>query len=350
MSKTKSYISSILTFLVLLMNVNLATAQNLGVIQPYLILGGTQGSMIEQFNEPDAVAFMKDGRLLAGDTQNGRFKIYTFSESEITITAIGEPGNEDCQFDNSFILELANGRKIYNEVGGIACDSDENIFVVDQGNQRILVFDNQGVCLKDKTIDVKPYLVSPDSASGTTFTSIQGLLIDKNNCLYLTDTGTRRIYKFSHDGVPDPKFQFQVMDEKGYILDEPESMAINGNNLYVADENHHTIKVYDKNTGTFTGKKIGSHEIFERQVEGLAIYQNYLFALNEEGGQVLIFDLKKSAVPLIGQFGEKGKAPGNFLTPDGMAVSEDGKYIVIADQGNFRLQIFLLQPIIDALN
>jgi len=32
-----------------------------------------------------------------------------------------------------------------------------------------------------------------------------------------------------------------------------------------------------------------------------------------------------------------------------LAISKDGKYLVIADQGNFRLQVFLLEPILDSL-
>ncbi len=86
-----SFILAIL-YLVSINPKNLPNSNNLGVIQPYLILGGTQGAMIEQFNEPDAVAFTRDGRLLAGDTQNGRFKIYSISEHSLSIVTIGEPG------------------------------------------------------------------------------------------------------------------------------------------------------------------------------------------------------------------------------------------------------------------
>lgn len=329
--------------------INESMSKDLGVVKPYLILGGTQGQMIEQFNEPDAVAFMKDGRLLAGDTKNGRFKIYTLSKRSLSIATVGDPGTGDCQFDNSLEVILPNGREIYNEVQGIACNSEDEIFVVDQGNRRILVFDREGVCLKDRTIDLDPILVPPDSAQGTTYTSIQGLAIDEMDCLYLTDTGTRRIYKFRSDGTPDPGFQFQVQDENGYILNDPESMVIRGRNLFVADEGHHVIKIYDAITGKFTGKIIGHPDLFIRDVEGLAICQHYLFALNEESGQVMIFDLNNDAFPLTAQFGEKGLTPGRFLSPDGLAVSHDGKYLVVADQGNFRLQIFLLQDILEEM-
>ena len=328
---------------------NPALTKDLGVIQPYLILGGTQGKMIEQFDEPDAVAFMNDGRLLAGDTKNGRFKIYNLSERSLSIVSVGEPGTGDCQFDNSLEIILANGRKIYNEVQGIACNSEDEIFVVDQGNRRILVFDAKSICLKSRTIDLKPYLVRPDSTKGTTYTSIQGLAVDEMDNLYLTDTGTRRIYKFRTDGTMDHEFQFQLQDDNGYILIDPESMVIQGRNLFVADEGHQLIKVFDTMTGRFTGKVIGYADLFGRDVEGLAIYQDYLFAINEEVGQVMIFDLKKENVSLIGSFGKKGLTPGRFLSPDGLAVSKDGQYLVVADQGNFRLQVFQLQNILQAI-
>ncbi len=344
-----SYIMASL-LLVLLMTSNLAIAKDLGVIQPYLILGGTKGSLIEQFNEPEAVAFMKDGRLLAGDTKNGRFKIYTISDHILTIQTVGEPGRGPCQFHNSLAVILPNGRKIFNEVSGIASNSKDEIYVVDQGNRRLLVFDASGVCLKKRTIDLAPYLVPPDPAGGTSFTSIQGLAIDELDNIYLTDTGTRRIYKFRKDGTPDPKFHFQLKDANNkHILNDPESMVIRGKNLYVADENHQMIKVFDRVTGGTTGKIIGHPDLFERDVEGLAIYQDFLFAINEESGQVMIFDLIKEQAPLIGYFGKKGLAPGRFLSADGVAVSSDGKYIAVADQVNFMVQVFLLQEILEAV-
>ena len=342
-----SFISAILTLV--FFNPNLPNSNNLGVIQPYLILGGTQGAMIEQFNEPDAVAFTSDGRLLAGDTQNGRFKIYSISKHGLSIITIGEPGRGDCQFDNSLEVVLPNGRKIYNEVQGIACNSKDEIFVIDQGNRRILVFDATGKCLPQHTINLKTILVPPDSVNGTSYTSIQGITIDEQDNIYLTDTGTRRVYKFRKDGCQITEFDFQVMDKNGTILLDPESMVIHNNKLLIADEGNQIIKVYEKNTGRFTGQTIGHPDLFGRDVEGLAIYQDKLFALNEESGQVIIFDLTKDDTPVIGFFGEKGLTPGRFLSPDGLAVSRDGRYLAIADQGNFRIQVFELQNILNQL-
>ena len=119
--------------------------------------------------------------------------------------------------------------------------------------------------------------------------------------------------------------------------------------LLVADEGHQVIKIFDRMSGRFTGKTIGHRDLFGGDVEGLAKFKNYLFAVNEEFSGIAIFDLSKNGVPLIAQFGEKGLTPGRFLSPDGLAISKDGKYLVIADQGNFRLQVFLLEPILDSL-
>ncbi|MCZ6818733.1 MAG: NHL repeat-containing protein [Calditrichaeota bacterium] len=326
-----------------------ADAKDLGVIQPYLILGGTQGAMIEQFDEPDAVAFMNDGRLLAGDTLNGRFKIYTILEDGLTIKTIGTPGKGDCQFDNSLVVVFESGREIYNEVQGIACNSKDEIYIVDQGNHRIQVFGSDGACLPGRSIDLSLFLVAPDPMDGTIYTSIQGLVIGHRDHIYLTDTGTRRVYKFQPDGRPDKSFDFQAKEDGKWILEDPESMLIWDDMLLVADEGHQVIKIFDRMSGRFTGKTIGHRDLFGGDVEGLAKFENYLFAVNEEFSGIAIFDLSKNGVPLIAQFGEKGLTPGRFLSPDGLAISKDGKYLVMADQGNFRLQVFLLEPILDSL-
>lgn len=324
-------------------------AQDLGIIEPYLILGGTQGDMIEQFNEPDAVAFMHDGRLLAGDTQNGRFKIYHFSKHSLSITAVGSPGSGDCQFDNSLEVVLPNGRRIYNEVQGIACNSKDDIYVVDQGNRRIQVFDSTGTCLPERMIDLDAILVDPDPDEGTTYTSIQGLTIDAEDNIYLTDTGTRRVYKFRPDGLPDSVFVFQAKNSGDYILNDPESMVIYGDQLLIADEGNQNIKIFDRHSGEYSGKLIGHPDLFGRDVEGLAIHGDHLFALNEEFGQIVVFALDEDRTPVLGRFGQKGLNPGHFLSADGMAISDDGRYLAVADQGNFRIQIFIVADILERI-
>ncbi len=324
-------------------------AKDLGVIKPHLIIGGTHGSGPAEFNEPDAVAFSHDGRLLAGDTQNGRFKIFEIEGDSVTTRALGTPGTGPCQFDNSLEVTLASGRKIYNEVQGIVCNTLDEIFVVDQGNRRIQVFDSSGRCLPERTIALDTVLVAPEPESGTTYTSIQGLTIDFANRLYLTDTGTRRVYRFLADGRADSGYEFQLNRNDDYILQDPESMAIYRGKLLVADESHHVIRVFDLETGKFTGTSVGTPEMFSGDVEGLALRGDLLFAMDEAGGRVLIFDLGKDAAPLVGWFGNAGSAPGQFLSADGMAASHDGALLAIADQGNFRIQVFKLEEIVAKL-
>ena len=49
-------------------------------IQAASVVGGMRGNFPEQFNEPDSLAFTLDGKLLAGDTDNARFKIYRLDD------------------------------------------------------------------------------------------------------------------------------------------------------------------------------------------------------------------------------------------------------------------------------
>jgi len=50
----------------------------------------------------------------------------------------------------------------------------------------------------------------------------------------------------------------------------------------------------------------------------------------------------------IGGFGRVGAAPGEFLSADGVAILPGQDLVVIADQGNYRIQAFRISDILAA--
>ncbi|MGH7834287.1 MAG: hypothetical protein ACREQK_11630, partial [Candidatus Binatia bacterium] len=78
-------------------------------IEPVHVFGGAKGKFIEQFDVPDAVAFTLDGRLVAGDTDNARFKIYTAGERSVNIQVIGRAGSGPGEFGHDLVTTLPEG-------------------------------------------------------------------------------------------------------------------------------------------------------------------------------------------------------------------------------------------------
>jgi hypothetical protein len=122
-------------------------------IHPVRIIGGAKGNGIDQFDSPDAVAFTLDGRLVAGDTDNARFKIYSLEDQFQTVQIVGREGSAAGEFGHSLAATLGSF-KIYNQVQGIAIDNSGLIYVIDQGNQRIQLFDASGKVLPEKTLSM----------------------------------------------------------------------------------------------------------------------------------------------------------------------------------------------------
>lgn len=67
-------------------------------LHPVRMVGGARGSGFDQFDALDAVAFTLDGRLVAGDTDNARFKIYSFGEQTQFLQIVGGEGTSAGEF------------------------------------------------------------------------------------------------------------------------------------------------------------------------------------------------------------------------------------------------------------
>ncbi|HET8562923.1 MAG TPA: NHL repeat-containing protein, partial [Candidatus Binatia bacterium] len=210
-------------------------------IQPVQIIGGAKGNGIDQFDAPDAVAFTLDGRLAAGDTENARFKIYRLDDQSQTVQIVGREGSGAGEFSHSLAATIGSF-KIYNQVQGITVDNSGLIYVIDQGNHRVQVFDAGGKVLPEKVIPLS-YCgnESPRCSEGlwrpakNQYTSVQGIAADAEGGIFLSDSGTSRVYRFLPGGKLDPSFNLQELDSATSqpTLKEPESMAVYRDKLLV---------------------------------------------------------------------------------------------------------------------
>jgi DNA-binding beta-propeller fold protein YncE len=322
-------------------------------IQPVRIIGGAKGNGIDQFDAPDAVAFTLDGRLVAGDTDNARFKIYGLEEQYQTVQIVGREGSGAGEFGHSLAATLGSF-KIYNQVQGIAVDNSGLIYVIDQGNQRIQVFDAGGKVLQERTIPLRHCAKeSPRCSEGlwrptkkNEYTSVQGLAVDAEGGIFVSDRGTSRVYRLLPGGKLDPSFNLQELDSATGkpTLNDPESMVVYQHKLYVASEGTGEIQVFDRRTGKLTGSVAGfGGDVFGGKVEGLAVVRDYLFAVDVQNTRIAVFDLRAEKPKFLLGF------VGDFQSADGIAIDPTGKYVAIADQGNLRIVLYSLPEILNHL-
>jgi DNA-binding beta-propeller fold protein YncE len=144
-------------------------------------------------------------------------------------------------------------------------------------------------------------------------------------------------------GCSPSSSQTNVLDPVAIIAPEDhpfiniDSIVVHNNRVYVSDI--HTIKVFDTdgNYLKMIGEAGSADGQFAGEVIGLAInHKNELLAVDMENYRVQIFDLDgqfKSA------FGSKGVNPGQFLTPQGIVTDQHG-LIFVSDKERSDIQVF----------
>ena len=141
---------------------------------------GSFGSEDGQFIWPTALAFDSDDRLYMADEYNHR------------ITVFDRAGN----FLSSWgALGDASGK--FNGPSGIACDAEDNLYVVDHLNNRVQKFTTQGRHLLEW---------GTEGGADGYFNLPWGVTVDSVGNVYVADWRNDRIQKFSQDGKFLAKF------------------------------------------------------------------------------------------------------------------------------------------------
>lgn len=118
----------------------------------------------------------------------------------------------------------------------VTLDRDGNIYVTDTGNQRIQMFDKAGK-LK-KVING-----SPDGKGDSVFVNPRGIGVDSNGTLYVVSNLTHFIYGFDKDGKQ--LFVFGGSGEANDQFSLPNGLFIDENNqVYITDTMNQRIAVY----------------------------------------------------------------------------------------------------------
>lgn len=285
--------------------------------------------------------------------------------------------------------EFGIGRESFDRPVDVVEDRDENIFVVDQGNNRIQVLDRRGRFLREwggrgfaprsfdspSAITIEPtsgklYVVDtlnnrlqifdPDGSLAKTgpngrpianpfgrlgsadgdFNRPRDVALDKKGNIYVADTGNNRIQKF------DPSGNFlsewgKFAKRRGVQLNNPVSLAYSDEgfgHIYVLNSPECRVQKFDTD-GNFV-KEWPMHQKGEGALCGPSrirvdprLYTVYI--ADTENNRVIVFD--RDGEPL-GEL-KGGKAP--LKKPGGLFINQAfGENVIIADTGNNLIQKF----------
>jgi len=282
-----------------------------------LLSWGTYGSESGQFNYPKDIAVDGQGHVYVVDSYNHRVQV--FDAKGNFLQQWGGQGNAPGQFQ---------------EPWGIAVDKTGNVYVADTWNHRIQKFDAQGRFLKQ-------WGVFGDTAGALGATNVfygpRDIVVDNEGNLLVSDTGNKRIIKFTPDG------EFIEQWGGGGSLNgefrEPVGLAVDGaGNVYVADTWNQRIQKFDASFNFlmqwavlgWEGEGVSNKPYLAVDAGG------NVYATAPEYHRVVKFNGTGKVLAVWGQFGSD---PSSFNMPSGIAVdAEDNVYVL--DSANHRVLKF----------
>jgi sugar lactone lactonase YvrE len=172
---------------------------------------------------------------------------------------------------------------------GIALDTTNRfLYVVDTQQDQVLVYDadSQKLLRRIGTGGKNHFLTSPGD-----FGAPQGVAVDKDGNVYVTDTMNNRVEIFDADGTFISTFG-KAGDGPGYFA-RPKGIAIDSDgHIWVADEMQDRLQVFNREGQLLTYIGIGHGELpgqFKSLI-GVAIdKQNRVFTTEQEPGRLQMF-------------------------------------------------------------
>lgn len=191
---------------------------------------GQGGTGSGQFDVPTGIVVMGDGKMIVADSGNDRVQV--LKEDGSVEQQFGKSGTKTGQFGNP---------------AGVAVNSRGVMYVSDVQNSRVQIFNSDGMFLSTFGSLSKP--LSGGTPEHGKFQTPTALAIDSKDRIYVLDSGNSRIQVFDQDG----KF-LKAIGRKGQNRGEftgPTDIAIDERDLlYVADPAQHRIQIFDPD-GTF---------------------------------------------------------------------------------------------------
>jgi len=284
---------------------------------------GSQGTGEGQFQDPRGIAVDAErGYVYVVDSGNHR--IQKFDLEGNFITAWGSNGNGTGQFQ---------------EPWGIAVDAEGNVYVADTWNHRIQKFTADGGFINMWGT----HGMTEGQAEGQPFRywGPRDVAIGPDGNVYITDTGNKRVLKYTPNGKFLGQFGGKGSD-KGQ-LDEPVGIALDAEGfIYVADTWNQRVQVFNPDF----------EYVLQWPIEGwygqslankpyIAVdARRRVYVTDPEGFRVLVFDNQGKPLAWLGDYGFDATS---FSLPTGIALDGEGN-IYVTDTVAHRVMKFAPLP------
>jgi len=237
----------------------------------YISQFGHYGSDDKEFHVANGIATNSQGDIYVVDQVNNRINIFD-SDGDF-LDRIGD------QNDSEQIK--------FNSPHGITIDGHDNIYIADLGNNRIVVLDSDGK-LKFEfgsfcSAISGEYCYDPDEEGPLKigdgqFHAPYGITLDSQNNIYVTDVTSSFVQKFDANG----KFlkKWGGLGSSNNQLISPHGIGIDDDDVYVVDQINNRVQVFDSDGNWIYSFVNDSDKIFFDLPRGLTIYKNIMYVTN----------------------------------------------------------------------
>jgi sugar lactone lactonase YvrE len=233
--------------------------------------------------------------------------------------------------DKEHVEMISNGKQAsFGMIAGLAMDDDDRLFVADTKLRHVLVFSPKH---EQITVFGSDVLVRPSS-----------LAIDRENrFLYVVDAGNDVVQVFDADTfkllrhLGKPSHKHDQTDPGTFSL--PEGVAVdNDGNVYVTDTFNDRVQIFDAD-GAFMS-------MFGKNGDGPADFERPKSIAIDGDGHIWVVDAGQNRVKVFNQqgrlliyFGEQGYYPGQFMGPWGITIDKFNR-VIVSETYPGRVQVF----------